>query len=88
MQLDKVIGYHHVADDVETKIQVGPGGDVESYIKVGYKYTTPFTVLLCMRCCEILWRASAGVGATENGSGLLPQQQPSQRGAYSSPRLL
>ncbi|CAI8016816.1 Exocyst complex component 7 [Geodia barretti] len=34
VQLDKVIGYHHVADDVETKIQVGPGGDVESYIKV------------------------------------------------------
>jgi exocyst complex protein 7 len=34
VQLDKVIGYHHVADDVETKIQVGPGGDVDSYIKV------------------------------------------------------
>ena len=34
VQLDKVIGYHHVADDVETKVQNGPSGDVESYIKV------------------------------------------------------
>ena len=32
--MDKVIGYHHVADEVESKVQDGPGGDVESYIKV------------------------------------------------------
>ena len=36
VQVDKVIGYHHVADEVESKVQDGPGGDVETYIKVEY----------------------------------------------------
>ena len=44
-QLDKVIGYHHVADDVESKVQVGPGGDVESYIKVMFAtHPLPLTI--------------------------------------------
>ena len=34
VQLDKVIGYHHVSDDVETQVQDGPSGDVEAYVKV------------------------------------------------------
>ena len=37
-QMDKVIGFHHVADDVEGKVQDGPNGDVEPYIKV-YMHT-------------------------------------------------
>ena len=34
VQVDKVIGYHHVADEVESRIQDGPSGDIEGYIKV------------------------------------------------------
>ena len=32
--MDRLIGFHHVADEVEAKVQEGPSGDVEGYIKV------------------------------------------------------
>ena len=82
VQLDKVIGYHHVADDVETKVQSGPGGDVESYIKVQVVFPL---ILPLSRGMNIL---PAGPGSIEGSTGLLPQQQPKQRGTESSPGLL
>ena len=52
-QMDKVIGYHHLADDVETKVQDGPCGDVEAYIKVYFIQSIKLASLphaVCVRC--------------------------------------
>ncbi len=32
--MERVIGYHHIADDVETKIRNGPTGNIEVYLKL------------------------------------------------------
>lgn len=32
--LDRVMGYYHVAEEVETKIREGPSGNIEAYLKL------------------------------------------------------
>ena len=57
VQVDKVIGYHHVADDVESKVQDGPGGDVDTYIKVDCDLTlTAVRDILCVCVCVCVCR--------------------------------
>jgi exocyst complex protein 7 len=33
-KLEHVIGYHHIADEVEPKLRGGPAGDIEGYLKL------------------------------------------------------
>ena len=32
--MERVISFHHIADDVEAKIREGPSGNIEGYLKV------------------------------------------------------
>ena len=33
-ELDRVIGFHHMADDIEGRIREGPSGNIDGYLKL------------------------------------------------------
>ena len=42
-ELDRIIGFHHMADDIDVRIREGPSGSIEAYLKLLEKLESALT---------------------------------------------
>lgn len=43
VELDRIIGFHHMADDIESRIREGPSGNIDAYLKLLEKLESALT---------------------------------------------